>query len=392
MNDKINQIIKGDKIIIIVIIALLLISALMLGSTSTSLALKNGDFSFQYLFRQIGFAVVAFFIMTVTSYVHYNKYAKIAKPLYIIAVSLMIITIIAGVSINSAKRWLPFMGFTIQTSDFVRIALIIMVAKIISQYDPKKGNMEDMMDKVSWWTIPVAVLIAVYDLSTAILVLITVYTMVLLTSIEIKIFLKKILILGAIAIAALAIVMMLHIGRANTWLNRFKQTKTEKIYGQKTQSQIAIANAHLIPKPGSSTQKYLLANSYSDYVFAIAVEEYGIIGAIIIIMLYIILLYRISLIIKRQKRTFPLYLSIGISLNILTQAFVHILVNVGILPVTGQPLPFVSMGGSAILSAAIQVGILLNISEKTLKQKNISDNKTEKENDVIIDDHPFLIG
>ncbi len=395
MTETLNKIIKGDKVIILLVIALMIISSLLMGSTLSSLAIRNSNFSFYYLFKQLFFSLFAFVIMIFTSQIPYQIFSKLAKPILLAVLALLVITLIAGKSINSAKRWLeiPFIGLTIQTSDFVRIALIIYVAQIMSHYNPSNGDFNDMMNKVLYWSLPVIVLIAVNDFSTAFLLATTVFILIIFSPINLKLYFKKTGIVIAVGLLLIILAMALKIGRAETWLNRLHETKTEKIYGQRTQSLIAVSKAPIIPKPGSSTQKYLLANSYSDYVFAIAVEEYGYIGAIVIIVLYLILLKRIYLIIKKQKRTFPMYLSLGLAINILTQAFLHILVNVGIIPVTGQPLPFISMGGSSTISAAIQFGILLNISANNKKEEKQKTNQEEKqEPEIVIDDYPFLVG
>ena len=395
MTETLNKIIKGDKVIILLVIALMIISSLLMGSTLSSLAIRNSNFSFYYLFKQLFFSLFAFVIMIFVSQIPYQIFSKFAKPFLLFVLVLLVITLIAGKSINSAKRWLeiPFIGLTIQTSDFMRIALIIYVAQIMSRYNPNNGDFNEMMNKTMYWSLPIIVLIAINDFSTAFLLATTVFVLILFSPISLKLYFKKTGIIIAAGLLLMILAMTLKIGRAQTWLNRLHETKTEKIYGQRTQSLIAVSKAPIIPKPGSSTQKYLLANSYSDYVFAIAVEEYGYIGAIVIIVLYLILLKRIYLIIRKQKRTFPMYLSLGLAINILTQAFLHILVNVGIIPVTGQPLPFISMGGSATISAAIQFGILLNISANSKKEEKKSASKDEKEEpEIIIDDYPFLVG
>lgn len=398
MTDTIRNIIKGDKIIILLVIALMIISSLLMGSALSSLAIKESNFSFFYLFKQLFFSLIAFLIMIFVSQVPYQFFSKMSKPVIYVSIILLIITIIAGRSINSAKRWLdvPFTGLTIQTSDFVRIAVIIYVAQIMSKYNPVSGNFKEMINKVIIWSLPIIGLIAINDFSTAFLLGTSVFILLLFSPIDLKLYAKKVGILILAAIFVFILAMTLKIGRGGTWHNRFSQTKSEQLYGQRTQSLIAISKAPLIPKPGSSTQKYLLANSYSDYIFAISVEEYGFIGALLIIVLYLILLKRIYLIIKSQKRTFPMYLSLGLSLNILTQAFMHILVNVGLMPVTGQPLPFISWGGSATITAAIQFGILLNISSNKENEKgkiNIETGQKEVKNEpeIVIDDYPFLV-
>jgi len=410
-----NKILKADKTIFIVIILLMLISALAAGTAHSTMAIGKSDFSFIHLIKQIFYSGLALAAIFIFANIPYQFYSKFANQIYFIALALMLITIIAGVSANEAKRWLyiPIIGLTIQTSDFARIAMIFIVAKLISQKKPFSPGMDLLMQKIIILTAPMILLITYGNLSTGLISGLVVITMIFLTSIQYKIFFKKIAIYSLIFIGIIAFLMIFEIGRGKTWKNRLlkKETNTA-IYSQKTQGKIAIANApFLIPKPGSSKQKYVLDNSYSDYIFDILIEEYGLIGAVVILLLYVILFYRIFLIIKRQNRTFPLYLSLGLALNLMIQTFVHIYVNLGIGPVTGQPLPFISMGGSSTISTALQFAIIINISYATKTQETkpeseniyiedeetILDTLTEKvaepkAEEIKINDHPILIG
>lgn len=402
-----NKILKADKTIFIVIILLMLISALAAGTAHSTMAINKSDFSFIHLIKQLFFSGLAFAVILLFSNVQYQFYSKFAKEIYIITVVLMLITIVAGVSANQANRWLhiPIIGLTIQTSDFARIALVILVAKLISQKKPYSKGMDILMNRIILWTAPMILLITKANLSTGIISGLVVLAMIFMTSIEYKTFFKKTAFYLLIFVGLVGFAIIFNIGRGATWRNRFHKDKNEAVYSQKVQGRIAIANAPLlVPKPGSSKQKYILGNSYSDFIFDILVEEYGLFGAIIILLLYVILFYRIFLIIKRQRRTFPLYLSLGLALNLLIQTFVHIYVNLGIGPVTGQPLPFISMGGSSTISTALQFAIILNISyaTRTQQQRAKTDGKKEETvaetdlgetiEDIKIDDHPILIG
>lgn len=403
-----NKILKADKTIFFVIILLMLISALAAGTAHSTMAINKRDFSFIHLIKQLFFSGLALASIFIFANIQYQFYSKFSKQIYIIALVLMLITIVAGVSANQANRWLhiPIIGLTIQTSDFARIALVILVAKLISQKKPFSKGMDILMNRIILWTAPMILLITKANLSTGIISGLVVFAMIFMTSIEYKTFFKKSAFYLLIFIVFVGFAIIFNIGRGSTWRNRFHKDKNEAVYSQKVQGRIAIANAPLFfPKPGSSKQKYVLGNSYSDFIFDILVEEYGILfGAMTILLLYVILFYRIFLIIKRQRRTFPLYLSLGLALNLLIQTFVHIYVNLGIGPVTGQPLPFISMGGSSTISTALQFAIILNISyaTRTQQQRTKTDGKKEETDaeidleetieDIKIDDHPILIG
>lgn len=411
MVKTIDKIVRGDRTIIIIVATLMLLSALMMGSTLTKMALDNTNFNFSYLIRQLFFSGIAFTMMIILSQTPYQIYSKLARNILIIAGILVILTIIFGEEVNGAKRWLrvPFLGLKFQTSDFVRLALVIYTAKIISEFDFEKGDIKELLKKSLIPTLSLIFLSALSDLSTAGLMYITIFAMIFVTPINKKYFFKIFGIISGAALALFIFAVVTGSARGGTWENRLKSDNGG--FSQKLQAQIAISNGGILIKPGKSEQKYVLPNSYSDYVFSIAVEEYGIWGVTLIIGLYIIFMYRIATILKRQKRSFPMFLALGIALNILFQAFMHIVVNVGIVPVTGQPLPLVSHGGTAMIVTAAQIGIILNISqigtsEERIKPERIDEInateeelaeietqiETEPEVEIEINDYPFLIG
>ena len=406
MTNTINKIFKGDRTIIIIVIVLVLFSALLMGSTLTKMALDNNEFSFYYLIRQLFFSAVAVVFMIVISHIPYQLFSKIAKSLLIIAGILTLITLLFGIEINDSKRWLKIFGVQFQTSDFVKLAVIIYTAKIISEFDFLKDDVNALLKKILIPALTIVVLSARHDLSTAALLYISVFTMIFITPINKKYFFKIFAIISAAGIVLFLFVALTGVMKGNTWKNRFSSPEG---YNQSMQAKIAISNGGLLIKPGKSQQKFVLANSYSDYIFSIAAEEYGIWGVTLLIGFFLIFMYRIMQILKRQKRSFPMFLALGIAINILFQAFMHITVNVGLFPVTGQPLPLISHGGTSIIISAFQIGIILNISQNrttTEKPKPIIDeiNATEEEIESIeidtemqepeieIDDYPFLVG
>ncbi len=412
MTDTINKILKGDRIIILIVIILMFMSALLMGSTSASIGIKNHSFSLQELFKQLFLSSFAFLIMIFVSRIPYQIFFRISKYLLIVSLFLLALTLISGESINQTRRWLniPFLNISVQTSDIVRLALVIHIAKIISEYDANKDDLKEMMKRVLYWTLPILLIIALINISTAILLTIIVFTILFFTPIDKKIFAKIVGIVAVVGILFILSQAQFNFGRGGTSVSRLNGSDAM----QKEQCLVAVSNAPLLPHPGASKQKYLLPNSASDFVFAIAIEEYGFIGIILIISMFIIFLYRIVLIVKQQKRSFPMFMVLGLSMNIMFQAFMHFFVNVGIGPITGQPLPLVSMGGTSTVITAVQIGIILNISalntetkpaetnddmiENTVFQQdtydddNNTDAEIEIEEEIEIEDYPFLVG
>lgn len=409
--DNVNKIIKGDRTIIIIVAILMLLSALLMGSTLTKMALDNTVFSFKYLIRQLFFSGIAFTMMIILSQTPYQIYYKLAKAVLIIAAILTVMTMLFGVESSNARRWLkiPLLGIQFQTSDFVKLAIVIFTAKLISEFDFTKGDVKELLKKILIPTLGVIILTAKNDGSTAGLMYLTVFGIIFITPINKKFFFKVFFAVSAALAILFVFAVMTGIARGNTWQNRILG-KTSG-YDQKLEGQIAISNGGVLIKPGKSEQKHVLENSYSDYVFAIAAEEYGVWGVTLIIGLYIMFMYRIATILRRQKRSFPMFLALGIAINILFQAFMHILVNVGIGPVTGQPLPLVSHGGTSMIITAAQIGIILNISqigtsEEVVVKKDVYvdeinaldeelqeiESEKEKQPEIEIDDYPFLVG
>jgi len=382
---KIEKIIKGDKIIIIVVVCLMIISALMMASTLTPMSINKNSFDFGFLIRQLFFSVIAFLIMVLLSNVPYQIFSKLAKNLFIISIVLLALTYIFGDNKNEAKRWLeiPFLGISFQTSDIVRVAFVFYIAKILSEFNVQKDDENKLVQKIIIVSAITVVAVVFSNLSTSIIIFGTFIIFLFLAPISSKLFLKVLGISVAVGLLFLFIMIFFKIGRGGTWGNRGVEDQYEQKYGQAVQAKIAIANGSFMIQPGDSKQKYIIPNAESDFVFAIFVEEYGVIGTIILLGLYMILLFRAIKIIKRQERSFPLFLVVGLTMNFFVQFIIHILVNVGIFPVTGQPLPLISYGGTSIIVTAAQIGIILNISKIGTSEQKIPIIPTEqKEYDI----------
>ncbi len=370
MGEKINKYLKGDPIIWGVIIVLSIFSLLAVYSSTSTLAMhKMGGNSLYYLVRHGVILAFGIMIIFITHLVHYKYYSKLSQLLIGIAVILLILTLFLGTNFNQATRWLtlPGLGFTIQTSDFAKLALIMYIARVLSM---KQGEIKSFKEAFLPVIIPVViicVLILPANLSTAALI----FGISLLLMFIGRISMKHLLASGGVAILLLALFIAVGTlvekeGRINTWKNRIEnyfEEGGEESY-QSQQAKIAIATGGLFGKnPGKSVQRNFLPNPYSDFIYAIIVEEYGlIIGGIPILLAYLFLLFRAGVIVRKCDRTFPAFLAIGLTLMIVVQAMVNMAVAVGIFPVTGQTLPLVSMGGSSMLFTSIAFGIILSIS------------------------------
>jgi cell division protein FtsW len=303
----------------------------------------------------------------------------------VISVPLLIYTLIWGVDINDAKRWiqLPIINQTFQTSDLAKMALIMFVARQLSKFQDDIKDFKKAFLPILIWVVLICSLIAPANLSTAAVLFATSLLLMFIGRIS----LKYIFLLIGVGALALSILIMIALytptkGRLETWKNRI-ETFTEKgdeggSY-QNQQAKIAIATGGVLGKgPGNSTQRNFLPHPYSDFIFAIIIEEYGLIGGMGIIFLYLIFLFRCIRIVIKSPRAFGALLATGLAFSLVIQAFINMGVAVNLFPVTGLPLPLVSMGGTSILFNSVAFGIILSVSRSAEESENI----VEKETDI----------
>ncbi|MBP5369357.1 MAG: FtsW/RodA/SpoVE family cell cycle protein [Bacteroidales bacterium] len=407
MKNKLFSIFKGDKWIWSCFLVLLGASLMFIHSTTGSLEYHRHNTPVHYLISQSVFIIGAILVALVMSNISYKRLFNLANFLLGASVLLLLITLIFGDATNDAKRWLhiPIIDQTIQTSDLAKICLTIFVAKTMATHqrddeDIKKGA---IISAVA--TAVVCVLILPANLSTALLIGITTVVLLVITRVKIK----HILIVGTVA-ALVGLLGVMALGktgtlkRAETWVNRIEafvqndETKTKKDNFQAEQAKIAISRGGLIGQGSSaSMQKNVLPHPYSDFIFASIIEERGLIAGLFIIALYIVLMHRSVIAAKYQSSSFPAFLCIGLALNIVLQAISNMIVAVNLVPVTGQPLPMISMGGTALIISSVSVGIILNISryseqEGKEKEKQEVEENDREQNIEDITDYPFIIG
>lgn len=378
---------KGDRWIWIIIIILSMISIVTVYSSTGTLAYKRGETVERLLLtKHVIFVFVGIGMIYITHLLDYKYYAGISKVLMIITIPLLAYTLFFGTSLNEASRWvkIPVIGLTFQTSDLAKLALITFLARMLTK---KQENIKDVKDAflpIMGSVVVVFGLIAKANLSTG-LMLFGVSILLLIVG---RVSIKQIAIVCAGGVVMIFF-LFLTTDRAGTWtsrLNTFMHPElqsSDKTY-QSDHSKIALATGGLFGKgPGNSTEKNFLPHPYSDFIFAIIIEEYGTVGGLVVIVLYLVLLYRCVRIVTRSPKAFGALLAAGLSFSLTIQAFANMAVAVGLGPVTGVPLPLVSMGGTSLLFTSIAFGIILSVSRDVEAQKD----KKEK---IIIGEIPEL--
>jgi cell division protein FtsW len=376
---------KGDLVIWGVVLVLSLISLLAVYSSTGTMAYKyqSGNTEY-YLLKHFGLMLFGLVVMYYSHLINYKYYSRIAQLMLYVSVPLLIVTYAVGTNVNQAVRWitLPGLGLTFQTSDFAKLALIMSTARLLA----KK---QDVINDFRQGTLPVILpilivcaLIAPSNLSTAALLFVTCCMVMFVGRANVK---HILLISLGLAVFAITIITALHLagqasgnpyGRVETWVSRVDHY----IHGdaqdnenfQSTQAQIAIATGGIIGKgPGNSVQKNFLPNPYADFIFAIIVEEYGLIGASFLIMLYLLFLYRSIQIVVKSPRAFGALLAVGLSFSLVFQALINMCVATNLLPVTGLTLPLVSMGGTSLWFTSLSFGIILSVSRDIEANENL---------------------
>jgi len=369
--------IKGDKVIWAVVILLTLLSFLAVYSSTGTLAYKyHGGNTEYYMLKHAIILIFGLLLMYFAHLIKYTYYSRIFQIVLYIAVPLLAITLLFGLNLNEAKRVLPLpFNLTFQTSDLAKITLIIYLARMLSKKQEIIKDFKSAFVPLMLPVIIITLLILPENFSTSALLFTTCLVLIFIGRVKFRYILGMI----GIGVAGLAIVVTIltfmpseNQGRLGTWKNRvtsFFDKKSENNY-QIEQSKIAIATGGILGKmPGNSTQRNFLPHPYSDFIFSIVIEEYGIIGGIFLVLLYLILLYRAVKIVTQSPGTFGAFLTIGVAFSLVFQAMINMGVAVNLLPVTGQPLPLVSMGGTSIWFTSLSIGIILSVSKEIDKQK-----------------------
>jgi cell division protein FtsW len=370
---------KGDRWIWLIIIMLSMISIMAVYSATGTIAYKKGISAEKYLlYKHVIFVLMGIGMIYISHLLDYKYYAGISKILMIITIPLLIYTLLFGTNLNEASRWvkIPVIGLTFQTSDLAKLSLITFLARMLTK---KQENIKDVKNSflpIMGSVVIVFGLIAKANLSTG-LMLFGVSILLLIVG---RVSIKQIAFVCAGGIVMMFI-LFLTVERAGTWKSRIdtfmnpEQQHSDKTY-QSDHAKIALATGGLFGKgPGNSTERNYLPHPYSDFIFAIIIEEYGTVGGLAIVILYLVLLYRCVRIVTRSPKAFGALLAAGLSFSLTIQAFAHMAVAVGLGPVTGVPLPLVSMGGTSMIFTSIAFGIILSVSrdveEQSVKKERV---------------------
>lgn len=359
---------RGDRVIWMIVAMLALFSILVVYSATGNLAYDRRDGDTEaYLVRHLFLLGLGLLVAYICYSMNYFRF-KIWAPYFLIAaIPLLMLTLVFGVNINDARRWLqvPFIGITFQTSDFAKIALILFVAREITRHNEYIKDFNKAFLPIIMPVVIVCGLIAPADLSTALVLFLTCMLMMFIGRVDMR-FIGLLTVIGFVVFAAL-IGMGRYLPdyiRVETWINRITDfVENPEGTFQTQHAKIAIANGGYFGEgPGNSIMRNYLPSPYADYVYAIILEEYGLIGGFVILALYVLLFVRTTAMVTKSQKQFGALAALGLSLLLVIQALANMAVAVHLVPVTGLPLPMISMGGTSLLFTCIAFGIILSVS------------------------------
>ncbi len=406
MNKKIGNIFKGDKVIWMVFFFLCMISIVEVFSASSNLTYKSQNYMGPIVFHTVTIilgAVVAVVTLNIPC-----RYFKLMTPfLLIITVILLLWVLATGEKTGDASRWINIFGLTFQPSEIAKGTVVLATAQILSAMQRENGADKKAFKYILCIVAPIAMLIMVENLSTAALLCSVVFLMMFIGRVPLIQLGKLMGVVVGLALVGLLFIMavgndsnvvvdkakteqvstpkekgklekILH--RADTWKSRIKKFSNKEVItpdqydldkdAQVAHANIAIVSSNIIGKgPGQSVERDFLSQAFSDFIFAIIIEELGIIGASFVVLLYIVLLYRTARIASRCENNFPAFLAMGLALLLVIQAAFNMLVAVGIAPVTGQPLPLISKGGTSTIINCAYIGVILSVSRSAKKRQ-----------------------
>lgn len=416
MNKTIGNIFKGDKVIWIVFFMLCMISLVEVFSASSNLTYKSNNFVMPIMKHALMLASGGFIAVVITNIP--CRYFKIAMPfLLLVSLFTLLWVLFAGESINGANRVIEIWGQTFQPSEIAKGSIILAEAQILSVMQAERGADRQAFSYILVMSLPLIFLIGLENLSTALLLFSTVFLMMVIGRVPWIQLGKLVAVCVGLALFALFLVevvgddtkvdnknltkvetvakakeergfieKMFH--RADTWkarINKFfdDDEVAPEAYdldkdAQVAHANIAIVSSNVIGKgPGNSVERDFLAQAFSDFIFAIIIEEMGIGGATLVVFLYIVLLFRTARIANRCENNFPAFLCMGFAMMLVVQALANMLVAVGIVPVTGQPLPLISKGGTSTIINCAYIGAILSVSRTAKKKQEFVEEKVE---------------
>ncbi len=362
---------RGDRVIWMTVLFLGLISLLAVYSSISSLAFKReGGSTLHFLFKHGLMLASGGAIMYYASTLRYTYYSRLSMLAIPVTAGLLLLTLLLGSNINDASRWItiPIINQSFQTSDLAKVVLVVYLARVIAKQKDLEWTLRDVVVKLMVPVGAICGLILPANFSTAALLFLISVLIMFIGQVPVR---HLFVVLGS---AVFAFVLLLLIAksqpgllpRLDTWVARLESfgTADSDANYQVEHAKIAIASGGLLPNgPGSGASRNWLPHPYSDMIYAFIIEEYGsIIGGLGLLLLYLILLFRSVRIAGRVEKPFGALAAVGLSLMLVLQAMINMAVAVNLVPVTGQPLPLVSMGGTSIWFTSLAVGIVLSVS------------------------------
>ncbi len=356
---------QGDRVIWMVVFALSLLSMLVVYSSIGTLAYKRSVSPEKYLLTHTVHILLGLLAMWLAHRVDYRYYSRLSRIALWVSVPLLIYTFTNGTTINDAARWIniPIINTSFQPSDFASLALIINLASMLSKRQQNISDVKEVLIPILFWCGLICGLIALTNMSTAVLLLLTCMLVMFIGRVPVK-YLAMLLFVGML-FGALAFKFGVRggtvVSRISDYIGFVQGTK--ELPFQSKHAHIAIASGGIFGKgPGNSEQRNILPHPYSDFIYAIVIEEYGLVGGVLVLVLYLVLLHRGMKVAYNSERAFAGLLSAGLSFDLVCQAMINMGVVVGLGPITGQPLPLLSMGGTSMVFTGLSLGIILSVS------------------------------
>jgi cell division protein FtsW len=376
METSILKYFKGDRVIWIVLVFLSLLSLLIVYSATGALAYRvHGGNTMHYLIRQVFFIGMGLgVIVLMVNVIPVKFYSVAANYLLYISIFLLVVAVVlkfAGV-LKGTGRTFNLGIFSFQPAEVAKIALILFTAKVLGKKQRTKEDLGAAFRKIMIFTGLICGLILLSNFSTSALIFATIITMMFIGRIPIK----YMLLVFAAGVGMIVLIYFTadlvpdSIGRIHTIKGRIERfihgdPNSEQGVTQADYAKLAIYSGGIFGKgPGQSDVSNYMAAAYNDFIFAIIVEEYGLLFGAGVIFLYLIFFFRGIIIVRRSTRTFPAFVVIGLSLVMVYQAMINIGVSSGVLPVTGQPLPWISLGGTSLLFTSVAFGCILSVSHQ----------------------------
>jgi cell division protein FtsW len=384
---KLKNHLQGDKQIWWILLLLSLISIVVVYSSVSALAYRKTDGNTEFfLLKHTFFLLIGLSITFIIHKFDFTQYAGLAHVFLWFTPFLILYTLMFGISVGGARRWVSILGFSFQTSDFVRLVLITNLSAMLARRQHIEYKANDLWIMIFWSGLIVG-LLSISSFSTSVILGITCFLIMWIGRVPNRFLIRMVIVLvvGLASILTLGLIVKratgTELGRVQTVIDRTESFINKDLDGdtavggehgsvseQKNYALIAIARGGIFGiGPGNSSQKNILPDAFSDFIYSILIEEWGLIGGMMVMGLYLWLLYRGVWNIENTKRAFGGLLSVGLTLSIVLQAFAHMFINVGLGPVTGQTLPLISMGGTSAFFTSVAIGIVLSVTKNVDK-------------------------